>query len=180
MPDPVPVRVPLQIRWRDLDALGHVNNAVYLTYFEQARMGYIGAIAGDMALVDSRTPLPRDFQFILAEVTCHYRSPATLEDRLMVEIWVSKVGRKSFVFEYRLTDERSGRLVAEGSSTQVWYSVVAHRSAHLQRLPRCDRRTSTPGATARKAWPVLPAARHRSAGPQYCGEKRQAVLPAVA
>jgi len=38
MPEPVPVRVPLQIRWRDLDALGHVNNAVYVTYFEQARM----------------------------------------------------------------------------------------------------------------------------------------------
>lgn len=54
MPEPVPVRVPLQIRWRDLDAQGHVNNAVYITYFEQARVGYVGAIAGDMPLVDSR------------------------------------------------------------------------------------------------------------------------------
>jgi acyl-CoA thioester hydrolase len=128
MSDPVPVRVPLQVRWRDLDALGHVNNAVYLTYFEQARMGYIGAVAGDMPLVDGRTPLPRDFQFILAEVTCRYRSPATLADRLFAEIWVSSVGRKSFVFDYHISDEGSGRLIAEGCSTQVWYDYAAGES----------------------------------------------------
>ena len=46
MPDPAPVKVPIQVRWRVLDALGHVNNAVYLTYFELARLGYIRALLG--------------------------------------------------------------------------------------------------------------------------------------
>ena len=46
MSDPVPVQMPIQIRWRDLDALGHVNNAVYLTYFELARLAYIRAVLG--------------------------------------------------------------------------------------------------------------------------------------
>ncbi len=55
MPDPVPVRVPIQIRWRDLDALGHVNNAVYLTYFELARLAYIRALLGEGAQIDRRT-----------------------------------------------------------------------------------------------------------------------------
>jgi acyl-CoA thioesterase FadM len=72
--------------------------------------------------------LPRDFQFILAEVACSFRSPATLGDRLVVAIWVSQVGRKSFVFQYRLTDEVSGRLVAEGCSTQVWYDYATGES----------------------------------------------------
>jgi acyl-CoA thioester hydrolase len=128
MPDPVPVKVPIQVRWRDLDALGHVNNAVYLTYFELARLGYIRALLGEDAEIDARTLLPVDFQFILAEVTCQYRSPVTLRDRLVVTIWVSQVGRKSFVFEYRITDDITGRLIAEGCSTQVWFDYAAGES----------------------------------------------------
>jgi acyl-CoA thioester hydrolase len=128
MSDPVPIKLAIQIRWRDLDALGHVNNAVYLTYFELARLAYVRALLGADAPRDPRTLLPYDFQFILAEVTCHYRSPATLRDELAVTIWVSRVGRKSFVFEYRLTDEVTGRLVAEGCSTQVWFDYETTES----------------------------------------------------
>ncbi len=123
-PVPTPVRVPIQIRWRDLDALAHVNNAVFITYFEYARLAYIRELLGPEAVIDPQTLLPVEFQFILAEVQCRYRSPVTLEDRPMVAIWVSQVGRKSFVFEYRMTDERTGRLLAEGCSTQVWYDYV--------------------------------------------------------
>ena len=125
MPDPVPVVIRIQIRWRDLDALAHVNNAVYLSYFELARLSYIRALLGPDTPIDRQTMLPVDFQFILAEVNIRYRSPATLADSLAVAIWVSQVGRKSFVFEYRITDEITGRLVAEGCSTQVWYDYAA-------------------------------------------------------
>jgi acyl-CoA thioester hydrolase len=128
MSEPVPIEAPIQIGWRDLDALGHVNNAVYLTYFEVARLGYIRALLGDRIERDPRTLLPVGFQFILAEVTCSYRSPATLSDRPVVAIWVSQVGRKSFVFEYRISDKVTGRLVAEGCSTQVWYDYAAGES----------------------------------------------------
>lgn len=125
---PRPVRVVLQVRWRDLDALAHVNNAVYLTYFEHARLAYIRELLGPDAPIDPQTMLPVDFQFILAEVTCKYRSPTTLADRPVLEIWVSQVGRKSFVFEYRMVDEISGRLLAEGCSTQVWYDYRTGQS----------------------------------------------------
>lgn len=125
---PTPVRVPLQIRWRDLDALAHVNNAVYITYFEFARLAYIRELLGPEAEIDPQTLLPVDFQFILAEVTCRYRSPTTLADRPVLDIWVSQVGRKSFVFEYRMVDEVSGRLLAEGCTTQVWYDYRTGQS----------------------------------------------------
>jgi acyl-CoA thioester hydrolase len=128
MSEPVPVKLAVQIRWRDLDALGHVNNAVYLTYFELARLAYVRALLGANAAIDPRTLLPADFQFILAEVTCHYRSPATLGDQLATTIWVSQVGRKSFVFEYQIHDEVTKRLVAEGCSTQVWFDYAANES----------------------------------------------------
>ena len=131
MSDPVPVKLAIQIRWRDLDALGHVNNAVYLTYFELARLAYVRALLGADAAIDPRTLLPHDFQFILAEVTCHYRSPATLGDQLTAAIWVSQVGRKSFVFEYQIHDEVTKRLVAEGCSTQVWFDYTAGESRRV-------------------------------------------------
>ncbi len=128
MTEPVPVRVPVQVRWRDLDALGHVNNAVYITYFEFARLAYIRALLGPEAAIDRRTALPVEFQFILAEVNCQFRLPLTLRDRPVVAIWVSQVGRKSFVFQYRVTDEGDGRLYAEGCSTQVWFDYAANES----------------------------------------------------
>ncbi len=120
MPEAKPVIVSIDIRWRDLDALGHVNNAVYLTYFELARFAYIRALDPG-AQIDPATLLPRGYQFILAETHIRYRSPALLTDRLELSLYVSRVGRKSFDFEYRLVDANSGRLVADGCSAQVWY-----------------------------------------------------------
>lgn len=128
MSEAVPVKIPIQIRWRDLDALGHVNNAVYLTYFELARLAYIRALLGEGASIAPQTRLPVDFQFILAEVNIRYRAPATLSDSLAAVIWVSQIGRKSFVFDYRIQDAGTGRLIAEGCSTQVWYDYAAGKS----------------------------------------------------
>ncbi len=92
---------------------------------DEAVKAIVVAVRGDRVERDPRTLLPAGIQFILAAVTCSFRSPATLRDRLVVAIWVSPVGRKSFVFEYRITDEVTGRLVAEGCSTQVWYDYAA-------------------------------------------------------
>ncbi len=128
MPEPTLFRVPIEVRWRDLDALGHVNNAVYLTYMEQARFVYIRTLVGPDAEIDPATLLPRDFQIILAEAQIRYRSPALLYDRLEMRLYVSRVGRKSFVFEYSLVDLNSGRLIADGCSTQVWYDYKAGES----------------------------------------------------
>lgn len=149
-PVPHPVRAPIQIRWRDLDALGHVNNAVIISYFEYARLAYGLELLGPDAQIDRRTMLPVDLQFILGEVTCRYRSPVTLTDTPVVDIWVSQVGRKSFVFEYRMTDEPSGRLLAEGCSTQVWYD---YRTGTSQVIPEriIELVTALQGAEVRRA-----------------------------
>ncbi len=128
MPEPRPFTMPIHVRWRDLDALGHVNNAVYLTYFEMARFEYVRALAGSGGEVDPETLLPRDFQFILAETHIFYRSPALLTDKLELSLYVSSVGRKSFVVEYRLVVTLSGRLRAEACSTQVWYDYAVGES----------------------------------------------------
>ncbi len=105
--------VPIEVRFKDIDMMGHVNNAVYITYFENARAGYwkvLGAWAGRP-----------ESTYVLARAECDYRSPATLDDELGCHIKVTRFGRTSFAFQYLLRDEKSGRIVVEGRSVQVMY-----------------------------------------------------------
>lgn len=115
--------VPVEIRWRDLDALNHVNNAVYFTYLEQARIGYLQELG---LLPDT----PSGMGFILAEAHCQFKSPLTLGERVTVHIRVSEVRRSSFVFEYRIHGG-DGRLAAEARTAQVCYDYDAESAVPL-------------------------------------------------
>jgi len=113
----------LEVRWRDLDAMNHVNNAVYFTYLEQARVRYLR----ELELVSVS---PSDIGFILAEARCQFKSPLKLGERVTVYIRVSDIGRSSFVFRYRMEGE-DGRLAAEATTTQVRYDYERERSVPL-------------------------------------------------
>jgi acyl-CoA thioester hydrolase len=104
-----PVVVPVQVRFRDLDALGHVNNAVYLTYFEVARVAYFRRLKEDW--------LERG-HFILARAEVDFLRPIHLEDPVAVGVRVVRLGRSSFEMEYRV--EARGEEAARGRTVQVW------------------------------------------------------------
>jgi acyl-CoA thioester hydrolase len=109
--------VPIEVRFRDVDAMGHVNNAVYLTYFENARIAYWKALGLNR---------PRgEVAYVLARAECDFRSQATLEDTLVCDVRVASFGRHSFTFEYLLREAASGRTVAEGRTVQVVYDYAA-------------------------------------------------------
>ncbi len=124
-------RRPIEVRFGDTDAMGHVNNAVYLTYCESARASYYEAVTGRMLLEPDSTasvlgrPPTEDSQFILAEARITYRSPAFFGETLTVEVRASRIGRTSFTLEYRLTAPESSfgqaRLVAISDSVLVGY-----------------------------------------------------------
>jgi acyl-CoA thioester hydrolase len=103
----------VEVRWRDLDALNHVNNAVYFTYLEQARVHY-------MRKLEIVPETPSGIGFILAEAQCQFKSPLTLGECVTVYIRVSELRNSSFVFEYRMEGEDQ-RLAAEAWSIQVCY-----------------------------------------------------------
>ncbi len=105
--------IPIQMRFRDLDAMGHVNNAVYLTYCELARTQFY--------LKHNFKRSLHDIDFILAHVDIDYVSPAEWVDEVEVSLWPSKVGTSSFTFSYEIRDRRSGRLLATSSSILVSY-----------------------------------------------------------
>lgn len=98
-----------------MDALGHVNNAKYLTYFEEARLAYwVNLFPLDMENV-------KTLGLILAEATVAFRSPAKGGDKLKVLIRVSGFGNKSFRMEYKIENAETRQIVAEDSTVQVMY-----------------------------------------------------------
>ena len=114
------MRIPLQARYSDYDSRGHVNNAVYLTYFEIGRVHAWLKAAGH-----------NDPNFIIAEARITYRSPAMLGDPLAIEVTTSEIRSKAWVWSYRVFDERDDRLIAEGATTQVMYDYRAHQSVPI-------------------------------------------------
>lgn len=100
-------------RFRDTDAMGHINNAVYVTYLEIARQAYWQAL--DHVADYRRVP------FILAHVTVDFRSEALVKETLEVGIRCEWIGGKSFAFVYRIWEKASDRLVVEATTVQVCY-----------------------------------------------------------
>jgi acyl-CoA thioester hydrolase len=120
-PESFPLHTEVVVRFRDVDAMGHVNNAVYLTYLEEARV----ALFKELAPTDLHGPSPeQQFPFILAEATCRYLSPAAVAETLNVYIRVARTGSKSFDFEYLVTEQRSGRLLAAARTVQVAFDYA--------------------------------------------------------
>jgi acyl-CoA thioester hydrolase len=115
------MRYPVATRYADYDTKAHVNNAVYLTYFELAR---------ERAWLESVGGSP-DFPFIIAEATVRYVSEAKIGEPLAIEIATSEVRTKAWVWRYRLVDARDDRLVAEGSTVQVMYDYEHGRTTPI-------------------------------------------------
>jgi acyl-CoA thioester hydrolase len=103
-------------RFRDTDAMGHINNAVYVTYLEVARQVYWSRL--DAHADYRRVP------FILASVTCDFRSEALVNEVLMLGLRLEWIGTKSFAFRYEIWEKSSGRTVVEASTVQVCYDYA--------------------------------------------------------
>lgn len=119
-----PYEISLEVAFRDIDAMGHVNNAVFFAYFEMVRIKYLGEIMEKSGLMGTEL---LDLPLILVEASCTYRSPALLTEILHIGTGVSRWGTKSFDMLYQVQGQ-DGRLVAYGRTIQVMYDYVS-RSA---------------------------------------------------
>src|SRR3954471_11555790 len=106
----------LPVRFRDCDAMGHVNHAVYFTYLEQCRLTFWREVTGE--------PSPHT-RVIIARAECDYRAPAKFGDELDVGVRVADIGRSSFTLLYEVADAASGRIVAEGKTVMVSYDYAS-------------------------------------------------------
>jgi acyl-CoA thioester hydrolase len=112
----------VEVRLSDTDAMGHVNNARYLTYVEIARVGYYEQVTGNALPIGAHGA---EEGMILAEIRMTYRSPAFYGETLTVESRIERIGQSSFGMVHRITAPESrygaARLIAVAESVLVSY-----------------------------------------------------------
>ena len=121
--------VPVEIRYSDLDTQGHVNNAVYFTYFEHARVRFLYALRERIIEEQRRErerqhaaeaqEMPADLPFVVATAACAYRRPITGLEPVVVGVRCAASSRASIDLEYAICDRPQGRLYATGNTTIV-------------------------------------------------------------
>lgn len=140
-----PVVIRIVVAWSDMDALGHVNNAVYFRYFEAARIAYLERLDA-LALLGATGLGP-----ILASTHCRFRAPLTYPDTVAVGARTTDVGEDRITMEYAAASTRLGRVAAEGGAVVVTYDYRQNRKAPLPErcasvLPRWTARSPDPPA----------------------------------
>lgn len=113
----------VQATLRDTDAFGHVNNSVYVNWLEEVRTSYVCTRRG-MTTLDQ-------VDFILASTTVHFRSPVFMLETIDMRCAPIRLGRSSWDLAYEGRARDGGRLVVEGTSTQVQYDYATRRPAPI-------------------------------------------------
>lgn len=106
---------PLIVRFFDVDMLGHVNNAVYFTYLEEARMGFFTSMGYEAKNFQKECPV------ILAHAECDYLSPCFLNEKLDIILTIKEIRNASFTIEYEMKEHTSQRLIAKASTVLVTF-----------------------------------------------------------
>ena len=105
--------IDLEVRWRDLDAFNHANNAAYLGYVEEARVLWFKSLSADWA---GETSAP-----ILAAITMNYRKPIAWPESLRIELFTERLGNKSVTVGHRILSSTQPELLyADGNAVMVW------------------------------------------------------------
>ena len=123
-------KTDLEIRFADIDAFGHVNNALFLTYFEQARVSYFDEVLG------------WDYDWskegvIVARSEVDYVLPVLFRDSIQIYTGCTRIGNKSFDISYQAikTDEKGNEiLMAAGVTVMVAFDYVQRKSIEVPAL----------------------------------------------
>lgn len=124
-----PCIISQAVQWGDMDAANHVNNAVYLRYFESARIEFFNQI-GFMDFTGDDGVGP-----ILAEVNCKYKAPLTFPDHIKItaRILPNSLSEYGFIMQHVVYSEKLQRIAAEGTSRIVCYD---YKNKHKALIPK--------------------------------------------
>ena len=123
-------RIPIALRWSDLDALNHVNNARYLTFLEQARIEWFDTV-DEPWMTDEMGP-------VVATATLNFRRPIEYPASIAVELFTERLGNTSVTIGHRIV-AADGTVHCDGHVVAVW---IDRRSGKPVPLPAAVRRSS--------------------------------------
>ena len=117
-------RVPISVRWRDMDSMGHVNNAKYISYLEEARVRWMLGVEG-VAMTDRIAP-------VVAATNVNYKRPLVWPNDILVELFVERLGSSSVIIGHRILDQKDEDvLYSDGNVVVVWIDTQTGKSASL-------------------------------------------------
>ncbi|MGV2986202.1 acyl-CoA thioesterase [Vibrio sp. E150_011] len=120
-----PVITEIPVAWGEMDALNHVNNAVYFRYFETARLDYFRhlSIMEDMAVTNIGP--------VLGDTYCRYKLPVTYPDTLLVGSRITDVGADRFKMEYQIVSKKQGKVTTIGTASIVMFNFISNQKSNL-------------------------------------------------
>ncbi|MBR9865957.1 MAG: acyl-CoA thioesterase [Oceanospirillales bacterium] len=119
----------IAVRWGDMDAYGHVNNALYMRYLEEARVQFLASIGADMS-GNGTDP-------VIINVGCTFLRPVSYPATVIIKSYVGEIGRSSFMVWYEVsTTDNPDQLCSEGYSKVVWMDHQTGRSVPLPEMIR--------------------------------------------
>jgi acyl-CoA thioester hydrolase len=122
---------PMEVRYGDLDPQGHLNNAKYLTYFEQARVQYFSLLG-----LFSKHQSFMDIGVIIADIHIQYRAPLLWGASVKVGVRTAKIGSKSLTLEQSVVDDATDQVYATGTVILVAYDYHTHQTIPVPRTWR--------------------------------------------
>jgi len=120
-----PVVIEIPVAWGEMDALAHVNNVVYLRYFESVRITYFERL-GLLEYMKENGIGP-----ILAYLTCKFKIPLTYPDTVSVGSRISKIEEDRFTMEYSVVSQKFQKAAAEGEGVIVSFNYREGKKARL-------------------------------------------------
>jgi acyl-CoA thioester hydrolase len=125
-------KTPIQLRFKDGDVMGHVNNANHLTYIELARIKYFEDVVG------SDINWSRQQGIILAHISIDYKAPLFLRDNVFVHTRCSKLGKKSIELSWVIVREKKDteEIIAQGIAVLVCYDYTENKPTEVPELQK--------------------------------------------
>lgn len=114
---------PVEVRYGDLDPQGHLNNAKYLTYFEQARVYYlikVGVFGADQSFMD--------IGVIVADIHIAFHEPVHFDDRIQAGVRTTRIGNKSIIVEQDILNLQTGKEMAKGEVVMVTFDYRSKKT----------------------------------------------------
>ena len=116
------------IRFRDLDPLNHVNNAIFNTYYEEARISFIQVVP------ELAEQMKNGYSFVLANISISYLKPVTYPAQLIIGSGVKKLGNSSITSFQAIYDKESKELVSTAESSGVWFDLEKQRPSRIPEI----------------------------------------------
>lgn len=107
--------LPIQVRFSDVDMMGHVSNTVYQNYYDSGKMNYFLKVIPDMDFVN--------IGVVGASIKIDYYMPIYMNTRILVKTRVAMIGNKSITMEHLLINEDTGETMSCSSIVLVCYSI---------------------------------------------------------